>query len=49
MLHWKGLLVLKEFENERLPKIMPVAYGKMGSENTLGLHTWKPTKATAKK
>ena len=49
MLQWKGLLVLEEFENERLLKIMPAASGKMGSESALDLHIWKPPKATAKK
>ena len=35
MLKWKGLLLLEEFENERLPKIVPAAFGKMGSKSTL--------------
>ena len=29
MLQWKRLLLLEEFENERLPKIGPAAVGKM--------------------
>ena len=43
------LLVLEEFENERLPKILPAAFGKMGFKNTLDLPTWKLPEATAKK
>ena len=30
MLQWKRSLVLGEFENGRLPKIVLAAYGKMG-------------------
>ena len=32
-----------------LPKVVPAAFGKMGSRSTLDLFTWKPPKATAKK
>ena len=49
MLHRKRLLVLEEFENGRLPKIVPAAFGKMGSMSTLDQPTWKTPKATAKK
>ena len=35
MLYWKFLLLLEEFENERLPKIVPVAFGKMGFKSRL--------------
>ena len=35
MLQWRRLLVLEEFENGRLPKIVPDAFGKMGSKSTL--------------
>ena len=49
MLQRKGLLVLEEVENERLPKIVPAAFGKMGSKSTLELPTWKPPIATAEK
>ena len=37
MLQWKRLLVI--FENERLPKIVLAAFGKMGSTSTLDLPT----------
>ena len=50
MLKSKRLLVLEEFENEGLPKIVPAAFGKMGSKSILDLPTWKPIpKAAAKK
>ena len=49
MLQRKGLLVLEKFENEGLPKIVPAAFGKMGSMSTLDFPIWKPPKATAKK
>ena len=49
MLKWKGLLLSEEFENERLPKIVPAAFGKMESKNRLDLPTRKPTRANAKK
>ena len=49
MLQWKRLLVLEEFENERLPKIMPATFTKTGFKSTLDLPIWKPRKATAKK
>ena len=49
MLQWKGLLVvLEDFENDRLPKIVQAALTKMGFKSTLDLPTWKPPKATAK-
>ena len=35
------LLVLEAFENERLPKIVPAAFGKMGFKGTLDLPTMK--------
>ena len=49
MLQWKRLLVLKEFETERLLKIVPAAFHKMGFKSTLDSPTWKLRKATAKK
>ena len=49
MWQWKRLLVLEKFENDRLPKIMPAAFGKMGFKSTLDLPTWKLAKVTAKK
>ena len=35
---------LEEFENESLPKILPTAFGKMGSKTTLDLPTLEDTK-----
>ena len=49
MLQWKRSLVMEKFENEHLPKIVPSAFGKMGSKSTLDLPIWKRPKATAKK
>ena len=49
MLVWKRLLVLEEFENERLPEIVLVAFGKMRSKSTLDLSTWRLPNVTAKK
>ena len=43
------LLVLEEFENGSLPKVVPAVFGKMGFKSTLDLPTCKPPKATAKK
>ena len=40
---------MEEVENERLPKIVPAAFGKMGSKSTLDLTTWKPPIANSKK
>ena len=44
MSQWKRLLVLEEFENELLPKIVPAVFGNMGFNITLDLPTWKPPK-----
>ena len=49
MLHWKRLLVMDKFENERLRKIVPAAFGEMEFKSILDLPTWKPPKETAKK
>ena len=38
MLQRKRLLVLEEFENERLTKIVPGAFGNIGFKSVL---TWK--------
>ena len=49
MLQWKVLLVMEEFENERLQKIAPAPFGKMRPKSTLDLSSWKPPKAVTRK
>ena len=49
MLQLKRLLVMEEFENERLSKIVPAVFGKMGFKSTLDSPTWTLAKATVKK
>ena len=49
MLQRKHLVVLEDFENERLSKIVPATFGKMGFKSTLDLTGWKLQKGTAKK